>query len=63
MKRKNSVNVSIRMDAEINELLEKHCEASGQSKTAAIERALKMYIADYSRKMLADSRSEERGEN
>lgn len=49
--KKEAVNVCLRMSKDINDMLEQHCEDSGQTKTAAIERALKMYIADYRQRM------------
>lgn len=49
--KKEAVNVCLRMDSEVNDLLIQHCAESGQTKTAAIERALKMYIADYRKRM------------
>ena len=39
--------VSFRIDEEMFSLLEKFCNDSGQSKTVAVERALKEYIEKY----------------
>ena len=49
--KKDSHPFSIRMDIETYERLNTYCEASGQSKTLAIERAINMYIDDYEAKM------------
>lgn len=43
--------LGIRIDSVIYERLQRYCESSGQSKTVAIERALKMYIDDYEDKL------------
>lgn len=45
--KKDSVPISARIDKSIFERLEKFCEDSGQGKTAAIERALNMYMEEY----------------
>ena len=49
-KTKEYKSVTVRMDTEIFNKLEEFCEASGQPKTVAVERALEMYINDYNRK-------------
>lgn len=54
MKRKESVNFSIRMDAEVSAMLEKHCQESGQSKTVAVERAVRLYVSEYRKLMPAE---------
>lgn len=41
---------SIRMEKTTFDRLEQFCEASGQTKTTAVERALEMYIDDYEEK-------------
>lgn len=41
---------SLRMDAEIYEILEDYCEKSGQSKTTAIERAVVLLAQEYDKK-------------
>lgn len=46
-KKKESVPISLRMDSAVFEMLEKHCSMSGQSKTSAIEHALRKYIKEY----------------
>lgn len=45
--KKESVPVAVRMEKEIYDRLNAFCDAFGQSKTVAIERALAMYIDDY----------------
>ena len=45
--KKASVAVTIRMDAELFDRMTDFCAASGQSKTAAIERAVGAYIDEY----------------
>ena len=42
---------SLRMEKQLFERLEQFCNDSGQSKTTAIERALKAYIDDYEERM------------
>ena len=49
-KTKESHPLSVRMEKNTYELLNKFCEDSGLSKTVAIERAVEMYIADYRQK-------------
>ena len=49
--KKDSRPFSIRMEQEIYERLEEYCQKSGQSKTVAIERAVKFFIDDYDAKM------------
>lgn len=44
---KDSRPLSIRMDAEIMEKLNRYCDAAGQTKTTAIERAVVKLIEDY----------------
>lgn len=48
--KKESAPTSFRLDTAISERLTRFCEASGQSKTTAVERALAMYIDDYEEK-------------
>ncbi|MDO4647463.1 MAG: ribbon-helix-helix protein, CopG family [Eubacteriales bacterium] len=45
--RKESVPISIKLEKNIKEKLEEFCLDSGQTKTAAVERALVAYIDDY----------------
>lgn len=45
--KKESVPISMRMDAKLYQRLTDYCEASGQSKTIAIERAVSKYIDAY----------------
>lgn len=49
--KKDNHPVTIRMEESVYERLCEHCEASGQSKTIAIERAVAMYVDDYAEKM------------
>ena len=49
--KKDSVAITVKLDREIFELLSKFAEDSGQSKTIAVERAIKMYVDDYYEKM------------
>lgn len=49
-KLKESQPFSIRMEKTTFDRLEQFCEASGQTKTTAVERALAMYIDDYEEK-------------
>lgn len=49
-KLKESQPFSIRMKKTTFDRLEQFCEASGQTKTTAVERALEMYIDDYEEK-------------
>lgn len=48
---KDSHAVSIRLESELFDRLNDFCERSGQSKTGAIERALKAYIDNYDEDM------------
>ena len=41
------IRLSMRIDSEIYERLNRYCEDSGQTKTLAIERALSVYIDNY----------------
>ena len=45
--KKISQPLSMRMNHDLFEKLEKFCEDSGQSKTTAIERSLSKYIEEY----------------
>lgn len=45
--KKDNKAMSIRIDRTVFDRLEAYCEASGQSKTLAIERALSMYMDEY----------------
>lgn len=45
--KKESKPVTIRMAKPVFDSLEEYCDDSGQSKTTAIERALKSYIKEY----------------
>lgn len=45
--KKDSVAVTIRMDADLFARMNAFCADSGQSKTAAIERAVGAYIDEY----------------
>ena len=49
--KKDSVAVTVKMDREVFDILSKFIESSGQSKTLAIERAIRMYVADYERRL------------
>lgn len=48
---KDSKAMTVRLDSELFERLNKYCEKSGQTKTTAVERALAMFIEDYNEKM------------
>lgn len=48
--KKDNKSVTVRLATPIVEQLEKFCEDAGQTKTAAIERALVMYMDDYYKK-------------
>ena len=49
--KKDNHPVTIRMDEAVYERLGEYCEASGKSKTIAIERVVIMYVDDYAEKM------------
>lgn len=49
--KKESKPFSIRMDKLTFDRLNDYCEASGQSKTVAIERAVNKYIDEYDKRM------------
>ena len=63
--KKESHPFSIKMDSAVYSRLEVYCEQSGQSKTVAIERAVKMFIDDYDKKMhsISDRMDIEPGEH
>jgi len=48
--KKNGTYLNVCIDAEVYTKLEKICSDAGQTKTAAVERALKDYYADYENK-------------
>ena len=50
-KKKENKPVTIRMDQEVYDRLDRYCERSGQTKTTAIERSIEFFIDDYDRKM------------
>ncbi|WP_270556800.1 ribbon-helix-helix domain-containing protein [Dorea amylophila] len=45
--KKDGRHINLYIEREIIESLEKHCEKVGQTKTVAIERALKQYLAEF----------------
>jgi metal-responsive CopG/Arc/MetJ family transcriptional regulator len=45
--KKENHPITVRLDKDLFDRLNEFCERSGQSKTGAIERALKAYIDDY----------------
>lgn len=47
---KPHTNVAIKMDNNVHKLLVAYCTVSGQTKTTAIERAVKAYIETYEAK-------------
>ena len=49
--RKDYQPFSMRMDREVFERLSDFCEKSGQMKTVAVERAIKLYIDTYEEQM------------
>ena len=47
--KKDGRHINLYIEREIIEHLEQYCEEVGQTKTVAIERALKQYLNDYAR--------------
>lgn len=45
--KKNGTYLNVCIESQIYERLERMCEAAGQSKTTAVERALTAYLNDY----------------
>ena len=45
--KKDGRHINLYIEREIIESLEKYCERMGQTKTVAIERALKQYLSEY----------------
>lgn len=45
--KKNGTYLNVCIESHIYERLEKMCEAAGQSKTTAVERALTAYLNEY----------------
>lgn len=45
--KKDGRHINLYIEREIIETLEQYCEEVGQTKTVAIERALKQYLADF----------------
>lgn len=45
--KKDGRHINLYIECEIIESLEKYCERMGQTKTVAIERALKQYLSEY----------------
>lgn len=45
--KKDGRHINLYIERKIIELLEQYCEEVGQTKTVAIERALKQYLNDY----------------
>ena len=48
--KKDNTPLNIRMDKAVSERLIDYCEETGISKTAAVERAVLMYVEDYNNK-------------
>lgn len=48
--KKDSVAITVRLDREVFDLLERYAADSGQTKTVAVERAIRMYAEDYYKK-------------
>lgn len=48
--KKNGTYLNVCIETPIYGRLEKYCEAAGQTKTVAVERALKAYLEDYDEK-------------
>lgn len=49
VKKKDSVSITTRIGKELFDTLERFCAATGQSKTVAVERAIRMYCGDAGR--------------
>ena len=49
--KKDSKNFTCKLDREIFEQLEEFCKLSGQSKTTAVERAIRKYLEENMEKM------------
>ena len=45
--KKDNTPISIRVEKEIYDSLEKYCQETGMTKTASIEQALKQYLKKY----------------
>ena len=45
--KKDNTPISVRLDRDIFNSLEKYCEKTGMTKTASIEQALKLYLKKY----------------
>ena len=45
--KKDGRHINLYIEREIIEMLEQYCEEVGQTKTVAIERALKQYLSEY----------------
>ena len=45
--KKDGRHINLYIEREIIELLEQYCKEVGQTKTVAIERALKQYLSEY----------------
>ena len=45
-KKKEYINVGIKMDAKVSEILETYCNDKGMTKTAVIERAVMQYCTE-----------------
>lgn len=57
-KTKEYVSISMRMEKSAYDMLERYCEDAGQSKTVAIERAVKAYVEAYEKKKAYEKESE-----
>ena len=45
-KKKDYINVGIKMDTKVSEILEAYCNDKGMTKTAVIERAVMQYCTE-----------------
>lgn len=48
--KKDGRHINLYIEREIIEMLEQYCDDVGQTKTIAIERALKQYLCEYHKK-------------
>lgn len=50
-KKKDGIYLNVRINSDIYTRLAKYCEAVGQTKTIAVERALDLFIDEYEEKV------------
>ncbi|MBR5565152.1 MAG: ribbon-helix-helix protein, CopG family [Roseburia sp.] len=53
--KKDGRHINLYIEREIIEALEQYCEEVGQTKTVAIERAIKQYISDFQEHKIENS--------